>query len=472
MNQLIIQLSDALLNGSPFVLMKPRAPGSTAIQFNCSMSDAAFTTLNTASPNDEPVKKAGSRLFTALAAHPDINGRLQAAMQTDKGYRYPMFIEIDSTAGVEALPWEALCSPNDLYFGVDDRWALARIVQSRNPPSPLPHQLTPPIRIAAVLSCLNISALGELAALRQAIRSASADRAQLFVIVSEKNLYRDLQDAVAGRSAPEIVGVEYVPSNLDALQSMIKDFGPHVLHFFCHGSAQSSPHIELALKSDWQAPEPKPLIVEALDFHGFTKSTAERPWLIVLNCCEGACVTRGAESQSLALQLAQDGVAPVVVGMREPVVSSTANQLTEVLYSKLLAELAERIASGDPAPAPLDWPHLVVAARDRLARSGRIPLSEARARTTDWLLPIVYLHSGDFNLQVLSTQHPSPSTRAAREARLEIEALQKLLVSLPPDQAQDLRDDAVARIRQLADTLGTEVAPIPQEDQGSSWSTA
>jgi hypothetical protein len=461
MTQLIIQLSDAVFDGSPFIQMKPRAPGSTAIQFDCSISDAAFATLNTAQPNDEPVKKAGSRLFTALAKHPDINQRLQAAMLTDKGYRYPMFIEIDSTAGVEALPWEALCSPNDLYFGLDDRWALARIVQPRNPPSPLPHQLTPPIRIAAILSCLNISALGELAALRQAIRSTTgADHAQLFVIVSEENLSRDLKDAIAEGKAPEIAGVEYVPPDLDALQSTIKAFGPHVVHFFCHGSAQNSPHIELARKSDWQAPEPKPLIVEALDFHGFTKSTAERPWLIVLNCCEGAGVTEAADSQSLALQLVQEGVAPAVVGMREPVVSSTANQLTEALYSKLLTKLAERIETGDQAPTPLDWPHLVVAARDKLARSGGTPLTQARARTKDWLLPIVYLHSGDFNLQVLPPPRgPSPNTQAARAARLEIDALQTLLLSLPPGQAPELRDDAVARIKQLADTLGTEVTP-------------
>ena len=79
MTQLIIQLSDAVFDGSPFIQMKPRAPGSTAIQFDCSISDAAFATLNIAQPNDEPVKKAGSRLFTALAKHPDINQRLQAA---------------------------------------------------------------------------------------------------------------------------------------------------------------------------------------------------------------------------------------------------------------------------------------------------------------------------------------------------------------------------------------------------------
>ena len=127
-----------------------------------------------------------------------------------------------------------------------------------------------------------------------------------------------------------------------------------MVRFFCHGSAQNSPHIELARKSDWQALEPKPLIVEALDFHGFTKSTAERPWLIVLNCCEGAGVTEAADSQSLALQLVQEGVAPAVVGMREPVVSSTANQLTEALYSKLLTTLAERIVTGNQAPTPLD----------------------------------------------------------------------------------------------------------------------
>jgi hypothetical protein len=459
MNQLIIQLGDAVaLDGVPFTQMKPRVAGSKAIPFGCTIGDAAFAALNGAAADDEPIKLAGNRLFAALTAHPDINQRLQAAMLTDKGSRYPVFIEIDSTAGVEALPWEALCSPTDLYFGLDDRWALARIVEPPTPPSPLPHRLTPPIRIAAVLSCLNISALGELAALRQAIRSTGADHAQLLVIVSEETLFRDLKARQAEGTAPEIARVEFVPPNLDTLQSTIRAFAPHVVHFFCHGSAQNSPHIELARKSDWQDPEPKPLIAEALDFHGFTEPTDALPWLVVLNCCEGAGVTDASDSQSLALRLVQAGVAPAVLGMREPVVSSTANQLTEALYSKLLTKLAERIQTGDQSPTPLDWPHLVVAARDRLARSNGTPLSQARARAKDWLLPIVYLYSGDFNLQVLPPPPgPPPATDAPRVARLEIDALQALLLSLPPDQAPDLRADAVARIRQLAATLGTEM---------------
>ena len=115
------------------------------------------------------------------------------------------------------------------------------------------YRLTPPVRIAAVLSCLGISAAGELEALREAMRAAGPDRAKLLVIASEEQLIIDLQAEIAAGTAPELARVELIPTELSVLQSTISGFGPHVLHFFCHGSLQGSPHVALALKSDWQA---------------------------------------------------------------------------------------------------------------------------------------------------------------------------------------------------------------------------
>ena len=40
----------------------------------------------------------------------------------------------------------------------------------------------------------------------------------------------------------------------------------------------------------------------------------DRPWLVVLNSCEGAAVGDAADARSLALSLAQRGIAPAVVG--------------------------------------------------------------------------------------------------------------------------------------------------------------
>ena len=130
----------------------------------------------------------------------------------------------------------------------------------------------------------------------------------------------------------------------------------------------------------------------------------------MLNCCEGAGAGPEPDSQSLALSLALEGIAPAVVGMREPVVSDTANLLTKALYTKLLTDLAARIDAAGQSPQPVDWPHLVVAARDRLARTRHgLLLSQAAASTKEWTLPVIYVRPDEFNLQVLSPPPPAPT---------------------------------------------------------------
>ena len=90
----------------------------------------------------------------------------------------------------------------------------------------------------------------------------------------------DLQAEMAAGTAPELARVELIPTELSALQSTISDFGPHVLHFFCHGSLEGSPHVALALKSDWQAANPTSgLLAEAANSKGSrTKPMASPGW--------------------------------------------------------------------------------------------------------------------------------------------------------------------------------------------------
>lgn len=476
MNRIVIQLGTTFApDGSPFVslsLEEPHVFGSPTIAFTCAADDPAFQALRAAQLDAGSVKRAGEHLFEALRRHPTIGEYLQTALQTRAGSRCPLLVEITAPACAEALPWEALCSPTGDFFGLDERWSLARTVEPQTPGAPF-YRFTPPVRIAAVLSCLGISAAGELKALRAAVRAVGPQHVQLLIVASEEQLIVDLQAEIDSGSAPEVARVALIATDLGGLQTLIADFRPHLLHFFCHGSQQGTPHIALALKEDWEklGPASSGLLVEARDFRGFTQATDDLPWLLVLNCCEGAGVDAGADSQSLALSLALEGIAPAVVGMREAVVSDTANVLTRNLYSKLLSDLVTRIAAVDGSPEPLDWPSLLVGVREALIRTPGVLPSQAAAGTKEWTLPVVYVRPEEFSLQVISPAAPElPTIRgiptldipdeqlptdaaldktSARAARLEIEALEELLATLPPEQADGLKAEATRRIAEL-----------------------
>jgi hypothetical protein len=455
MNRIIIEINTAVgPDGIAFVsisLEEPREFGSPALAFLCTADDEAIKPIDRKPPVDSGVRTAGQRLYNALAAHPGIRSHLEAALlKTD---RYPVFVDITTPAGAEALPWEALCSPGGDYYGLDERWALARTV-----PTPVdvssPHRLTPPLRIAAVLSCLGISAEGELHAIREAAATLGPNLVEIFVLTSEEHIYDALQVEIEAGKAPEIARLQMIPSKMADLQRQISSFAPHVLHLFCHGAADGTPRAELALKSDWdQVPRKSRMFAEARDFPKFASPTDDLPWLVVLNCCEGAGVDSQPGARSLALSLALDGVAPAIVGMRKAVVSDTANELTETLYTNLLADLKLRIDAANESAEPLDWPQLVVTARNQLARADDdgIGWDQAAATNNEWTLPVVYVQRNDFILQLVPAV--PADEEALRAKRLEIDALQTLLATLPADQGDDLKASAQARIAHLSAEL-------------------
>jgi hypothetical protein len=155
MNRIVFQLGSSVApDGQLFVsisLGEPRVFGSHARPFACPASDPAFAALKAAVLAEDSIKRAGNTLFAAVSAHPDVQQYLQTALQTAVGGRYPVYVEIATPAGAEALPWEALCTPNDHYLGLDERWALARIVE---PPPSRPASTRSVRRYGSRLCCL------------------------------------------------------------------------------------------------------------------------------------------------------------------------------------------------------------------------------------------------------------------------------------------------------------------------------
>ncbi|HLS46464.1 MAG TPA: CHAT domain-containing protein [Ornithinicoccus sp.] len=382
------QTADGTVLG--IVLKEPPRFGKNWAPLGVSLAAPAFQALHGVPP-EGAVRAAGRALFDAVMANKDLAPHLTAALQVQPPERYPVFVEL-TTPGAENFPWEALCSQEGDFLGLDERWAGGRIVETI---SPLPGvwRFEPPLRVAAVLSCLGVPAADEWAALRDAC-AATGLPVRLLVLVSEEALHEEI--AAAGL---DWVTVEFVPPTVQEIGERLQMFDAHVLHMFCHGlSTETSPHLQVAVRSDWLTATSSSLMVEAQDIRTFNPRVGGLPWLVVLNSCETAGASGEEAVRSLALDLIYEGGVPAVVAMREPVRSDDAVLFTGAFYDQLLPEF-EKLLHDATENDPVDWARLMVGARHQLAEQYE-PLSDQLGTKKEWTLPVVYTRPAVFRLQV------------------------------------------------------------------------
>ncbi|MFJ1704889.1 CHAT domain-containing protein [Kitasatospora sp. NPDC088346] len=500
MSRLVFQLSGSVgldnLTHVQISLSEPPVFGVPAHPFHCTGDEKALTALrDTRTPVDDATRNAGLFLYEEVMRHPGVATHLPAALSTQRPQRYPVFVELATGAEIEALPWESLCSPDGDFLGLDERWAVGRIVSSPIVGEPYWY-FAPPLRIAAVLSCLGIPAADEWQAFQDALAAVPGAAVELLVVVSEHALYEQL----SGEGGP--AHLEMMPEDLADLQRLVAGFRPHLLHFFCHGSVRGGPHLELAFGTDWTTERPeRSLTVEAREFRDFVEGACDPPWMTVLNCCQSAACGDGPENlQSMALQLVYEGGLPAVIGMRESVPQDDAVLFTRAFYERLLRELEGRADAPPDTDEPIDWAMLLVAVRTRLAHKHKgMTLSQAASSTKEWTIPAVYLRptptsvrpappappvppapptpapepqpadgpppgtlSGTGTLSVTGgssvggsgvAERPGDAPRSRRAARKEIEVLKGLLAQLPASMPAALRQDAEARLGELTRLL-------------------
>lgn len=337
MSRLVFQLSGSVgldnLTHVQISLSEPPVFGVPAHPFHCTGDEKALQVLrDTRTPVDDATRQAGLFLYEEVMRHPGVATHLPAALSTQHPQRYPVFVELATGAEIEALPWESLCSPDGDFLGLDERWAVGRIVTSPIISEPYWY-FAPPLRIAAVLSCLGIPAADEWQALQDAVAAVPDTEVDLLVVVSEPGLYEQL----SGEGGPAHLAM--MPEDLADLQRLVADFRPHLLHFFCHGSVQGGPHLQLAFGTDWVTERPdRSLNVEAREFRDFVEGASNPPWMTVLNCCQSAASGDGPDNlQSMALQLVYEGGLPAVIGMRESVPADDAVLFTHAFYERCCA---------------------------------------------------------------------------------------------------------------------------------------
>ena len=391
-------------------------------RFTCAGDDPAFVALGSADPQDDVVTSAGQLLLRAVSSSTDVVRDLfTRALTVQQPDSFPIYLDLSNAKESQALPWEALCTDDGVFFALEDRWPVGRMLTG-TANAVLDRTFEPPLRLAAVLACLGIEAAGEWQALRDAVENSGAP-VRVLLLVAEPELH----DSIAELGL-DWLELAMVPRTYPDLQRFISRFDPHLLHFFCHGRATGGPHLEIATAPDQFDPAGGGHHrLEAKSIRELV-SAKEAPWVIVLNACETAANDGDRDgAHSLAANLVVEQGVPAVIGMRKPVLGSDAARFSSAFYTAVLTDLAKRVDQG-PGDTTIDWAGYLVAARSALCRDRGATLDAVAARYHEWTLPVVVARPGRFTVNVVV---PAPGDAAPREqATLTADAAAAVLAAI------------------------------------------
>lgn len=286
---------------------------------------------------------------------------------------------------VEALDWEMLYDEDGGQFlSLQGTWPIGRLTSSQvagRPPQPFPAAL----RLMAVLS-----AAGQDGILDWKHLQAEVTRARELKLPVEFIVFTgqpEIEEAVIAAGGQ----LRGIPEKPDELTRAIRDFNPHVLHFFCHGSPNlGAPFLEIATSNDFLEGTSHGALIVSVDFLRDALA-ASAIWLLVLNCCSGAeagSPQAEADNRSLARKLAEEAEVPAAVGMAAPISPADAAEFTRSFYPGFF-EHARKILC-EEGFNPIDWATLLVPARKALS------LGKNPADRREWSLPVVYALAPSF----------------------------------------------------------------------------
>ena len=342
------------------------------------------------------VREAGRKLRTKLAGVPQLASALTDAFAAGALGTRPLYFRTGTEPSVEAMPFEALWDDHIAGFPcLAATWPIGRIPADVMPPAG-PFTMERSIRIAAVVAAEGIDSTRQVDALLEGCRAPDGLSVELTVFTTTAKARDRVKDAGApGWHA------QYVPATSDDLIRRVRDIQPHLLHVFCHGTADG-PRLLVAQENDLAVLE-----LSAESFSDLAKPSLLPPWLLTLNCCETAAPgeqpVSGEHTVSLASGLVRNGL-PAVVGMRKAIDACMANAFCTDLYREVLARLAV-IATGGCAPAPLNWAEVLFEPRRRLC-AGFGASGLVADLQKEWTMPVLYVASPDLQLRGRPTAAP------------------------------------------------------------------
>jgi hypothetical protein len=181
--------------------------------------------------------------------------------------------------------------------------------------------------------------------------------------------------------------VSHVDAKGSEVIQAIAEWGPQVIHFFCHGFADDTDQsLELATTADYVAGEAKGSVtVRTKQLVGLVEFLPN-PWLITLNCCDTG--RAAAALNSMAHRVVQAGF-PAAVAMLEPVNENDAHVFTRAFYGRVFQLLDEvRTTLEQEEEAPFEWLRPMSAVREALVEEhdDADPTS-----VREWSLPVLYV---------------------------------------------------------------------------------
>lgn len=451
---IIIKIVPNPVNGEEFFCLEDTLPrAGHIVPLTCDPRTSPFIDLRNGLCEPDQVMLAGKLLYDNLCLHPVVAKRF-ADLMAGPGKPESVYVHLDiEVERAEELPWEALFDPNDKagpgFFALNYR-PIGRIVDSTRSTTELQRRLETPLRFVAVLSAAgDIPAEPEWEKLDAAVQAAGFP-VEMHVFLAEKQLEQRITAERPGVHVHRIVEREELLNQIAALT-------PHVLHFFCHGSAEFGNYLELATVADMdEGAAVGSILLEARDFE--PPDIRKSLWLTTLNACETAAPPGAEQQSSLARSLIAVGI-PVVVAMRERIDAGMANIVAGFFYRSLFGEVGRLLQLPIPAEGTLscaiDWPDVLSELRNKLivARAAPLPPSMAARARKEWTLPALYTRSASaLELVRHAARTLSPEQRAMQS---ELNSYRKWRAAMHPDTPAGIRIQLDQRIAELEKALGT-----------------
>jgi CHAT domain len=396
------------------------------------------------------VEAHGRELLKKLSNHPAIGLALADLMRAPLTQKRTLYFHIkpDTDEG-ELLWWEALCgAQDDQFLSLDARWPIARMAESGIDQQLCVPTFTPPLKVLVLLSALGRDAIPEWRRFYEAVESARKDGLPVSVtaLIGQPDLFQALTADIAAGTVTGVTA-QPIPDRLPDLAAVINSVGPHVVHFFCHGAANSgTARLELGVFADFARNDGKSQVVLAVEtLMGFPGM--QSTWLVTLNCCEGGKAVE--RLHSMAYRLVAAGV-PTAVGMLEPVDVSDAYEFCGYFYSAAFTAIREAFAAArNNGAAEVQWADALFPPRAALGQTYR------PADDRQWLRPVLYVRPEPFQIQAPSAAPatPPPSAEALAAMKQRAETVAGALRAMPPDTPADVRQGVLGLLADLPPTM-------------------